>query len=121
MNNDQENTNFHEIDDFNELYNIRRDKKLGWQTFLEYKLLEMSKQKNTSLNELRNIFYDYYFRKSRKNHWRDRAFYYAKRQIITISAIGLAGLAFFGVASPFIKYIQEVTQSENQREKIKRN
>jgi hypothetical protein len=39
-----------EINDFRDLYSIRRNRKKGWKSVLDYQLLTLAKEKNTSLN-----------------------------------------------------------------------
>ncbi|HAC61974.1 MAG TPA: hypothetical protein DCF68_00185 [Cyanothece sp. UBA12306] len=70
-----------EIRDFIKAYNIRVNKYKGWQTALNYELLQLAKENEVSLDEIKSIFYDYYFRKSSKNKSINRVIYWSKRNI----------------------------------------
>lgn len=72
---------FSKINDFEELYKIKEDALEGWQTALNYKLLCLAQEKNASFEQIKDMFYDYYFRKYPKNRTSQRVLHWLNKNI----------------------------------------
>lgn len=110
-NNQNTNTEFSEIDDFKELYNIRINKRTGWQTTLDYKLLDLAKKKEISLEQIKSLFYDYYFRKYPNNQALARIKHWFLQNVKIILKYSTLIVGLSAVIIPIYEIITETNES----------
>lgn len=99
-----------EINDFIDLYSIRINRKKGWKSVLDYQLLTLAKEKNTSLNEIKSIFYDYYFSKHSMDHSGSRFLYLLNRQSTPIFNYLVIISGFLVAIIPVYNWVTELVQ-----------
>lgn len=101
---------FHEIDDFKELYRIRETRLRGWQSALDYKLLDLAKEKGISLDQMKSIFYDYFFRKYPENQAINRINYWGLRHLKILAKYSTLGAAFIATMIPIYGFIDGIVE-----------
>ncbi|MDJ0661280.1 MAG: hypothetical protein QNJ42_17580 [Crocosphaera sp.] len=117
MNDDQlGNIECNEIPDFIRPYKIRDQHNKGWQTALNFELMKLAKDNEVSLEEMRSIFYDYYFRKSPDDKSIDRIIYWFKRNLKTLLRNTVVILSFLAVIVPLYQLLKEIPKDIRKKE-----